>query len=172
MRYLPPVPNKLLTLVALAPRALNPALQALVRYVRRLHSCAEDAISRGDELAHENHVLRTEMARLKAIQASKQGCVQPIATATAAELAAALKKERAVVLQLRSRLAFQRKAMEHLIACADADYEKATRLLTDTAVALKGAPKVGTSHSWEDLPYVAAHLRQRAGYLDWEDVKS
>lgn len=43
------------------------------------------------------------------------------------------------------------------------DYERTMRLcdiLTRTANALKGEPRPGVSHSWHDLPEIAAQMRK------------
>lgn len=55
--------------------------------------------------------------------------------------------------------------LEHersLLALADQDFERVTELLRATALALKGAPEPGTSHSWDDLPAVARLTRLAA----------
>lgn len=49
-----------------------------------------------------------------------------------------------------------------LLALADQDFERLTELLRATALALKGAPVPGTSHSWDDLPVVARLTRLAA----------
>lgn len=49
-----------------------------------------------------------------------------------------------------------------LLALADQDFERVTELLRATALALKGAPAPGTSHSWNDLPVVARLTRLAA----------
>lgn len=146
----PEFPFHLEALINAAPLQLKTALCAVVHYDQQLYQSLHVALEAVTELSERNAMLTAELEKERR---ARQECTKaslPIATARAEALQADL---------AHSKMLFSQKSMEQLLVMADGDYERATRLLAETAAALKGRPTQGQSHRWDDLPEVARQMR-------------
>lgn len=150
----PEFPSQLEALINAAPPPLKAALCAVVHYDQQLYQSLQAALEAIKELAARNAVLATELEKKRRAEASL-----PIATARAAALEEDLAQLKNELTLAHSKMLFSQKSLEQLLVMADGDYERATRLLAETATALKGHPTQGQSHQWDDLPEVARQMR-------------
>lgn len=155
----PEFPFHLEALINAAPLQLKTALCAVVHYDQQLYQSLHVALEAVTELSERNAMLTAELEKERR---ARQECTKAslsIATARAEALQADLARMKNELTLAHSKMLFSQKSMEQLLVMADGDYERATRLLAETAAALKGRPTQGQSHRWDDLPEVARQMR-------------